>query len=199
MSDYPDFNISALLKGMYGTEVKPVALDKEGHLVAILKALYGTIPTGLQCDVDGNITVNLNAQALGEVITRNKYGACEHKEATIFVISGETKTVIDISKKGMCYLATLSYKGVSDSKGDTIGVFIDDKTIIYDSVQGISTLNSYSIYDNPMSITYENDTDYWWKVRMTCGYTFEDRYKITFKNNSSGNYSVVFDGIFGFI
>ena len=195
MSDYPDFNISALLKGMYAEEVKPIALDKNGQLIAVLKALYGTIPKGLQCDANGNITINLNAQELNEVITRNKYGVPNRKTDQIYPVKDTETDVLIINGKGIVYASYIFTYSTNYTINDYFSIYLDNANIGSYSWYFMTYHNLYNMPHLPICCVQFDEIKPALTAQIAVKYTFEEQFKVTYYAYDSGlviDYNVIY-------
>lgn len=130
MADFPDYHFPIILKGQYGTELKILSVDEAGRLIAALKALYGTTAKDVQCDVNGNITLNIKAQDLSEIINRPKYGAANKLEAIVTVVAGTSTLLGTITGKGILYGGHLWVQPSNAAPFDSLMLKIDGTTLL---------------------------------------------------------------------
>jgi len=181
MSDYPDFTISAVLKGIYDEKPKALAVDLAGNIIAMLKAEYNNLPINLEADVHGNLSINLNAQGLSEIIQRNKYGT------PIIDISNKnmpdgTNEVFSVSGKGYVYGCIFRTSDSDVNVGDTIWVYIDDQKVVGDTW---SSLHLYNMYDLPGFAVclkqYDTITPNLCAYLIN-GFSFESKFQVKYTN-----------------
>jgi len=179
MSDYPDFTITALLKGLYAGELKALAVDVDGNMIAMLKALYGIVPTTLQCDVDGNMQINLVAQELSQIINRFKYGAPDYVTDAVVVNELETATLFETFSRGQIYASVIKVAG-SLATADKFIVTMDGEVISNVTIQTLYEYRSFAGTNLPVGILRYSISPAYFVLLLTPGYTFESQYKVQY-------------------
>ena len=153
MNDSPDFYSPRIMIGGHGSGFRTVHVDADGNMIAMLKALFGGTPTALQCDVDGNIQINLNAQALGEVVTRNKYGQI-YREDIATTCPGLVQTeLFSQNGKGVIYGMVLRTGDIDYTIADTLHLTIDGEVVQAVSWGGLMNYNLCTGVDYPITLT----------------------------------------------
>jgi len=205
MSDYPDFTITALLKGIYDEKPKALAVDVEGNLNALLKGWFGTTPKPLNLDVAGNITAMLKAmnvttpinvqadaggnvqmtliaQELSELINRFKYGAPDLDYISEDVLPSEYPTVFFLAGKGQIYTAYIHVDSTISHKTDRIYVNLDGQRLTTHSYAELQDYNMIAPTSYPMALIKYDETNFIYTVNMCVGYTFESSVEIIYYN-----------------
>jgi len=78
---------------------------------------------------DWDVPVNINAQQLGEIINRPKYGAVSILAYEQYVTTDTEKSLGIVSGKGMTYGGYLDIAASSDPLSSFVSVFVDGETI----------------------------------------------------------------------
>lgn len=180
MSDYPDFTISSLLKGLYTGDPKPLAVDEWGNMIAMLKAMYNSTPTDLKCDVDGNIVINLSAQALTRLLVRPTYGGALVEEYWDNVDSFDETELFNISGTGIIYGAYLWVNGYATSYMDKWRFYIDgnlQNDLAFKYMAENYFTQPYGA--NPICTRYDRENHKYGFV-WPCNVTFESTLVITY-------------------
>jgi len=174
MADLPDWFAASVIKGLYGTELKTIQVDELGRLYAILRALYGTTQKDVQCDASGNLTLNVKAQDLAEVINRPKYGAHTTVLFNNYVNASSDTTLFSVSGKGIIYAMLVAVMGANVIDNDYVKYTFDGGTEISSPtiLQGIQ-FNFTDVYEGDFSVYCYDNTNYRYAVRGFYGITFE--------------------------
>ena len=193
MSDYPDFTITALLKGLYAGNPKALAVDVDGNLIAMLKALYGVLPTTLQCDVDGNMQINLNAQGLPQLTSRAISGAPDRESEEDAAVPPGLSSLLTITGKGQIYSCLVIVAG-AESHGEDIPYFtMDGKVMNYLDIVTLMSNRLYHPNNCPAYVSRYDDINFLYTVSMSAGFTFETNYVLSYLNNTEEDVSVIYD------
>lgn len=180
MPDLPDWYAAAVLKGLYGTELKTIAVDVLGRLYAVLRALYGVTPKDVQCDTNGNLTLNLKAQDLSEIINRPKYGGALQSSATVNLTASGENVFVTVSGKGILYGGFIMSLDSNIQTLDEPRIYLDgqllsrwswDSLKTYGLIQPDASIISLLVYDTTSPV-----------------YTAVLRYGITFESSISLRY-----------
>lgn len=199
MADYPDFTISALLKGLYLGVPKALAVDSVGNMIAMLKGQYAGSPINLEADASGNIQINLVAQELSELINRFKYGAPDLDAIYKVVAAGATETVYELTGKGQIYTSYMTIDSTVAQQNNVIEIFLDGERI---TTQNYISLKVYNMVDHtkyPIALTEYNEVDYTYTVIMCVGYTFETSIEMTYYNASAVSVTVYGEVVYSVI
>lgn len=196
MGDYPDFNMQALLKGLYAGDPKALSVDAGGNMQAILKALYAGSPIGVVADVDGNININLKAQDLEEIINRFKYGAPNLQVGYVLCPTGQTINLFSVIAKGYIYYAEIYAIGSTVSKSSVPSIYLDDQLMESRSWETLFDNKCFGSKDAIINLTEYNGLDGRYQASMLYGYTFESSCVLKYLNLSGEsnwiNYRIYF-------
>lgn len=199
MSDYPDYNVAAILKGTYAGDPKAIAVDVNGYMIAMLSALFGGNPTNLQCDASGNIKINLDAQDLAELINRNKFGTATRGLTTIVCAGSSSTGIFNIYGKGYCYGLLLYIADADVSILDTITCYLDYNIIFEPTWQNLKTMDlTTSLYTPAHLMVYDVTTPYFSAAFLT-GYTFETHIGLKYTVNGANAVTVTTECVYALI
>lgn len=217
MSDYPDFTITALLKGLYAGDPKALAVDVEGNLSALIKGWYGTTPMPLNLDIDGNITamlkalnvaapinvqadaggniqVTLIAQELSELINRFKYGAPDVSSFADSVLAGNTEEIFSVAAKGQIYSAYVNLESTGSLALASVESQLDAQSMEAITLADMMERQLVLGTKHPVVLTRYDDVNYKYTVMIMPGFTFESGCEIYIVNGSATD--IDFDGKF---
>ena len=119
----------AKLRGVDGGGVdRDIRVDTTGQLYAMLRALYGVTQKDIQCDTNGNLTLNLKAQDLAEIINRPKYGAAHNATYDGTLTTTTETTLFTVTGKGIIYSGQVIVKdtNATHTQFDRAKLYIDD-------------------------------------------------------------------------
>ena len=173
MSDYPDFTISALLKGLYAGNPKALAVDQVGNMIAMLKGKYLGSPIDLETDINGNLNISLEAQALSEIINRFKYGTPSFDGFIDTIPASGSDKVFTLRGKGQIYSAFVNITGTA-----SLGALILDPQLDSYTMEMVSLADMYDSQivvgtGQPVVLAKYDDVNFEYAVIIEPGYTFE--------------------------
>lgn len=177
--------LSSILKGTYSTPGdKNIAVDADGRLMAMVKALYGSTVKDVQSDTNGNLTLNLKAQDLAEIINRPKYGAMQHSEGGVTIGTGQEVTILQISGKGMTYSGYIYLYTSTEAYMSTPILYIDGTGSGQFRLD--ERLERFQAEENsdPFRIAIYNTVNNKFSVALKRGITFDTSLQISVINSS---------------
>lgn len=161
---------------------KDLLVDDSGRLIAMVKALFNSTVKDVKCDTSGNLTLNLKAQDLAEIINRPKYGAAQLLSGTASCAYQYT-TLFSISGKGIVYSGRFSLTGVTETHlEDFLRLTVDGNQIVSPELQYLFALNLVHPYDDIFYITLYDNTGYNYSVSVTPLITFEASLSVEWYN-----------------
>ena len=181
----PSGQLYALLMGDYGGTPTAIKVSQTGELYAALKAVYDSTMIDVLADVDGNLTLNLAAQDLSELINRPYYGAASLAEGTNVSCSPPFPTdLFAISGQGVGYGGKL-WIDAAWNDDDMIALAIDNapmgeykiSTIIEDGMD--FTIPAY------VSVIRHDTVTPRLVLLIPGGLTFETSFKLKFRAAST--------------
>jgi len=180
MGDYPDYSVPVILTGWDGTQYRTLKVLETGELYAMLKALYGTTFKDIQCDGSGNLTLNVKAQDLAEIINRPKYGAAQRATADVYVTASAETVLISVSGKGIIYGGRVTLISATEPNLDDARLYVDGQRIA-DSHYSVMILNNLArLGCEVLSLTcYDTDSGRY-TLGIAPGITFESSFSLSF-------------------
>lgn len=182
-----------------GDTQRDLLVDSSGRLMAMVKALFNTTVKDVKCDTNGNLTLNVKAQDLAEIINRPKYGgAIRSSDAVGFAAAGYT-TFVTIIGKGMIYGGHI-FAGAGQIKNtDSVHLYVDGEKLAEDMW---SKMNEHQVTnsrsDGLYLLQYNVDAP-----RYTCGVmpgiTFEESVVLRYYTYDANWRSVYYNIIYALI
>lgn len=129
---------------------------------------------------DWDVPVNINAQTLGEIINRPKYGAAQQVTFDDPVTANGNTELLSISGTGKIYGGVVFASASASSKGSTPSVSIDNRGFIMQSYEDMFNKQFISEQMNYFFLTMFDDIDFNYSVGLSNDYTFETDFKLFF-------------------
>jgi len=183
VSDYPDFTITAVLKGIYDEKPKALAVDFFGNMVAMLKGQFNNLPKNVELDTDGNIQVNLFAQELSQIVNRYKFGAPDYVTDSVEVNELATELLFETLSRGQIYASVINVAGALAS-ADKLTVTMDGEVISNVTIQTLYEYRSFAGTNLPVGILRYSVSPAYYVLLLTPGYTFESQYKVQYSHGA---------------
>lgn len=185
MADLPDWYAASVLTGWNGTQHRTLKVLETGELYAMLKCKYDALIKDVKGDIAGNLTLNVKAQDLAEIVNRPKYGGALQKEDTVELTTEEENTFVTVEGKGMIYGGFIMSLDSNIIDTDSPRIYVDDQPI---SKWSWDSLKRYGLTEPNASIISLSSYDI-----ISPVYTAVIRYGITFERNVSLRYWCVTD------
>lgn len=190
-SDFPDWYLPVALQGWDGSQHRPLLVLDTGELYTMLKCQYNTTLKNVKGDTDGNLTLNIKAQDLAEVVNRPKYGAAADTYDAGSASNGLTKDAAIISGKGVIYGGYLYITTDTPEADFIIYPTIDGEGFNHVSIEDFWDHQIVTPYNWIMYLTqYDLINDYF-SFAFSPGTTFETSFKVTFGTAQVGTHSYV--------
>jgi len=181
---FPDWYLPITLHGWDGTGVKPIKVLSTGELYAMLKCVYDSTVKDVKGDADGNLTLNLKAQDLAEIINRPKYGAAQRADVSTSVPPDTTATLINITGKGMMYGGYEETTGDDTNNLDSPQILIDGNNFFMECFSNLNSWHLGTEGGSPIVLIRYDTTQGLYGVDIKYGYTFESSCTLKYRNAS---------------
>lgn len=172
--------LSAVLKGTYSAPGdKNIAVDGDGRLIAMVKALYGSTVKDVQSDANGNLTLNIKAQDLLEIINRNKYGAAKLNIGYRADPPPTKSEVISVAGKGIIYGGTIEIINGTEAEKMIIDIDIDSEQFESRQIQNIFESGITGKLSVPILALRYDTVNQEFTIKIPDGVTFENSFTIS--------------------
>jgi len=189
MSDLPDFFSPFVLKLWDGSQFVTALGLPSGEFYAMLKCKYNSTIKDVLGDQSGNLTLNIKAQDLAELINRPKYGAAHAEGADVTLSPHQTYTLYNISGKGIVYGGAVWTPnppvptGVNQADS-TVTVLADGEGLNATRFAHLNTLGLLVPTSMVTYLTAYDTTNHIYAVAITPGITFETSLKVLYIENN---------------
>ena len=193
MGDRPDYYTSMVMHGFDDPLYRAVAVDEHGNIQALLRGMFGTLVKTIAVDSDGVMKANLVAQELERAIFRLSYGQAERKSHNAVVGTLTKKKVFEIEGKGIIYGGAVRALGTASHQNNTLEIVVDEKTILSEYISSLNSMRAIFPHSSPIYIT---GYDTIWDDYAFCfspGITFDSKF-VFYYNNTDPTYGITVDG-----
>jgi len=199
MSDLPDFFSPFVLKVWDGSQFVTALGLPSGEFYAMLKCKYNSTIKDVLGDQSGNLTLNLKAQDLAEIINRPKYGAANIAAGYATVDPSESKILTTVSGKGVTYGGYWYLNPSIPHNTDFCQVVVDGNLIPAAQFDWWNRLNFTQPGNGVSFLTcYDPDTLYY-AMSLIFGITFETSFAMRYFNAQGAAVTVQYRLIYALV
>lgn len=142
------------------------------------------MPTGFQ---DWDVPVNINAQDLGEIINRPKYGTPAVSSVDTSTSFDGLKQFVSISGKGMIYGGFVVMDGDQDQSTSILQLTVDTIPIFDDAISDILSWGvSLPLLGHAFLLKYDS-VNFIYSFGLGKWITFESSFKVVINRQGGGN------------
>lgn len=181
-SDLPDWYAASVLTGWNGTQHRTLKVLETGELYAMLKCKYDELIKDVKGDIAGNLTLNVKAQDLAEIISRPKYGGARMIEAAISCDEDEWTTLFTLSSKGMIYGGSIIQAYAGADGYSSVKLTIDGREFCNYTFAITKDMPCPSSFTLPLYTTKFDPVNEEYHLFFSYGITFETSIKVEVYN-----------------
>ena len=169
----------ALLMGDAAGTPTPISVTADGELYAALKAVFNGSMIDVLADSAGNLTLNLAAQDLAEVISRSKYGSANSWYTSQTCTAGQVQGLGSVSGKGVVY-GGFVYVNEAWNVNDQVYIYCDQKPVDILKVgqawnDDLTCYRPHQLYINNYDLITPR-----LHIGIGGGWTFETKFEVAF-------------------
>lgn len=225
MTDFPDYYLPTVLKGWNGTEhrtlrtiddylaarmmgwdgetLRTLKVLESGELYATIKAVFDEALTSVQCDVDGNLTLNVKAQDLAELVSRPRYGDVGRFVYSHAVTANDSTLIGEVAGRGQIYGGALYLDAAASQRADYVRLLVDDFWLPQMTFEDMMTYGMTEEVLTPSFLLCYDEVNFIYSIGITGGITFEEYFKLYYVEtqgktptiNAHVTYALVEEGV----
>lgn len=140
---------------------------------------------------DWDVPVNINAQTLGEIINRPKYGGAIDGAWSLSISAGETKSIQIVSARGVIYGGIIKASASGDLSNDLITMIVDGTLTTTHSFASLLA-NDFKYKDSYFFwLTKYDPVNFIYSVVLSNRITFESSVLITYENTNAFSVDII--------
>ena len=134
---------------------------------------------------DWDVPVNINAQALGQIINRPKYGESLIASFADSITNIGSVTLLTVSGRGMIYGGLLTVNDPSSAHTSSFRVSLDGQLVYVRTIAQNKTLGFPGPFSDIVHCTQFDDISKQFTFAFSYGFTFETEFIIAFQSLTS--------------
>lgn len=185
-SGRPDWFGTIVSAGKYDSEYVPIAVSKDGVILAMMQGAHDSVLKTIAVDSDGIMKANLSVQDLDFLTVRPAYGAAEVEEGSQAISYTTTYTVVSISGRGVIYFGWIYTGHPTMGNQEAIYVEVDGVEVLSTSLLGVYQNEMFAPGSGLLYIVGWDRHNTRWRACFTPGLTFETTFELKIKGSMLG-------------